>query len=238
MKMKNSNFSLHQKWQLILLLCLTFCLNFLPATQAEVLQGSVEEDDAATRLARPSNNNGTGQSDSLRLSRPTNAPLNGLVDTNQFSNPSSNNLKSDTPSLGLVQPNKFQDLSANKFDLGADRGSRELMIGWERWYKQLSGAIYGRWSQVADIAGHAVIRITVTNQRELSAILVKSSGSSAFDNGLLNAILSLNGNPGLTFPAQSQRQSVSLESDYIAGTNIEPGYNWIRNDYEKVQESY
>lgn len=232
MQTKNTIFS-------ILFLCAILYFYFLSAAQSDdVLKGGVEEDEAATRLSRPTLNNGTGQSDSFRLARPANTPLNGLVDTNKFSNPLSGNLNSDTASLGLVQPNKFQDLSASKFDLGADRGSRELMIGWERWYKQLSAAIYGRWSQVADIPGHAIIRITVTNQRELNAVLVKSSGSSAFDHGLLNAILSLNGNPGLTFPAKSQRQNVSLESDYIAGTNIEPGYNWIRNDYEKVQESY
>jgi hypothetical protein len=240
MKIKNMIFSTHLKTQLILLPCSTFCFNFSQAAMAdsEILKGSVQEEDAITRLARPSNNNGKAQSGSLRIDRPTSAPLTGLVDTDKFSNPLSGNLKSDSADLGLVQPDKFQNLSANKFDVGADRGSRELMIGWERWYKQLSGAIYGRWSQVADIPGHAIVRITVTNERELTAILVKSSGSSAFDSGLVNAILTLNGNPGLTFPVGSQRKSVSLESDYIAGTNIEPGYNWIRNDYEKVQESY
>jgi len=240
MKVKNMTFSIYLRTQLILLLSSTFCFNFSPAAIAdgEVLKGSVQEDDAITRLARPSNSDGTPQSGSLRLSRPTNAPLTGLVDTNKFSSPLSGNLSKDSASLGLVQPDKFQDLSANKFELGTDRGSRELMIGWERWYKQLSAAIYGRWSQVADIPGHAIVRITVTNERVLSAILVKSSGNRVFDSGLVDAILSLNGNPGLTFPAQSERKSVSLESDYIAGTNIEPGYNWIRNDYEKIQQSY
>jgi hypothetical protein len=205
--------------------------------QSEVLQGSVQENDSATRLARPSNL--TNQSGTMRIGRPTNTgPMTGLVDTDQSSTPSNGNLRSDDASLGLVQPNKFQDLSANNFDLGADRGSRELVIAWERWYKQLSAAIYERWSLVADVAGHAIIRITVTNNRSLNAILVKSSGNSEFDNGLIKAILSLDGNPGLTFPTNSERKSVSLESDYIAGTDIQPGYNWIRNDVEKVQESY
>ncbi len=245
MKVKNISPSVNLRTQLLLLLCLNFYLNLLPEAkgQSEILKGSVQEEDTITRLPRPANINGNPQSGSLRLSRPTDAPLTGLVNTNNFSNPvsgnvSSANLKSDAGSLGLVQPDKFQDLSANKFDLGTDRGSRELMIGWERWYKQLSGAIYARWSQVANIPGHAIVRITVTNQRELTPILVRSSGSSAFDNGLINAILSLNRNPGLTFPVGSQRKDVSLESDYIAGTDIEPGYNWIKNDYEKVQESY
>ena len=244
MIIEHNNISSYFKQYLITLIYLALLsFIFLPTVQAdgEVLQGSVEENDAITRLTRPNNDSGAGQMEqgSLRLTRPSNgAPLNGLVNTDKFSSPSNSDLKNDNPSLGLVQPNKFQDLSANKFDLGADRGSRELLIGWERWYKQLSGAIYSRWSQVADIPGHAIVRITVTNNLELNAILVKSSGSAAFDSGLINAIMTLNRNPGLTFPRGSERQSVSLESDYIAGTNIEPGYNWIRNDYEKVDESY
>ncbi len=225
------------KSQLVFAMCLLLCCSQIGQAKDEVLQGSVQENDALTRLSRPSNTNGTGQTNSLRIERASSnngSPLNGLVDTNQFNG----NLRSDSGSLGLIQPNEFKNLSAEKFDLGADRGSKELMIAWERWYKQLSGAVYSRWSQVADISGHAVVRITVTNNRVLTAKMVQSSGSAEFDRGLLSAIMSLDGNPGLTFPAQSERKMVSLESDYIAGTNIEPGYSWIKNDYEKINESY
>jgi len=229
------------KLQSIFAICIFFSAYFPLSTQAEseVLQGSVEENDALTRLARPNLNSGVGKSDSLRLGRPGNAsPLKGLVDTSKFSGPLKGNLKSDTGSLGLVQPDEFKNLSADKFDLGADRGSKELTIAWELWYKQLSGAIYRRWSQVADIPGHAIVRVTVTRERSLSAVMVKSSGNREFDSGLLRAILSLDGNPGLNFPSQSERKVVALESDYIAGTDIEPGYSWIKNDYERVSESY
>lgn len=224
----------------ILIICLICLLTSqIPAiAEKDMLKGSVQKEDALMRIERPSNNQGASQSNSLRLSRPSTSPLTGLVDTSKFSNPSSDNLRSDAAHLGLVQPNNFQSLSANKFDLGADRGSRELLIAWERWYKQLSGAIYTRWSQVADVPGHAVVRITVTKDRELRASMVRSSGDRDFDHGLMDAIMSLDKNPGLTFPGQSQRKLVSLESDYIAGTNIEPGYNWVRNDVERVQESY
>jgi hypothetical protein len=54
----------------------------------------------------------------------------------------------------------------------------------------------------------------------------------------MSAISSLNGNPGLTFPAKSQRNSVSFEADYVAGANVQPGYSWVKNDYEKVRENY
>ena len=145
-----------------------------------MLKGSVQKEDALMRIERPSNNEGMGQSNSLRLSRPSSSPLTGLVDTNRFSSSANSSLHSDTAHLGLVQPNNFQSLSANKFDLGADRGSRELLIAWERWYKQLSGAIYARWSQVADVPGHAVVRITVTKDRTLRASMVRSSRDRDF----------------------------------------------------------
>ncbi len=219
------------------LLC---CLLAIIQCNAETLQGSVQEDDAITRLARPSTLKGNAnQKNSLRIERAnSNAPLSGLIDTSKFNRPLSGSLKSSSASLGLIRPDAFKNLSADKFDLGADRGSRELTVAWERWYHQLSAAIYARWSQVADVPGHAVVRITVTKNRVLNANLVRSSGNSEFDRGLLQAILTLSGNPGLNFPSQSQRKVVSLESDYIAGTNIDPGYSWIRNDVEKINESY
>ncbi len=68
--------------------------------------------------------------------------------------------------------------------------------------------------------------------------LVRSSGNFEFDQGLMLAVNSLNGNPGLTFPSQSERQSVSFEADYMAATDIQPGYSWVKNDYEHIQKNY
>jgi len=68
--------------------------------------------------------------------------------------------------------------------------------------------------------------------------MVRSSGNPEFDRTLLQAIFSLNGNPGLTFPSQSERQQVTLDSEYVAGRNVNPGFSWVKNDYEKVQQSY
>ncbi len=206
----------------------------------EVLKGGVQENDEITRLSRPSAGTGGNGSSSLRLDRPmagNGAPLTGLVNTSQFSKPLGNE-QAQSGDMGLVRPDEFKNLSAQKFDLGADRGSRELLIAWDRWYKQLSAAIYNRWSQVADVPGTATVKLIIAKDRTLNAVMVKSSGNPDFDSGLIQAILSLSGNPGLTFPAQSQRQSVSLESDYIAGHNVDPGYSWIRGDTERVNQSY
>lgn len=35
-----------------------------------------------------------------------------------------------------------------------------------------------------------------------------------------------------------QRQVVSFEADYIADTDVQPGYSWVKGDYEKVHQGY
>ncbi|MGH9548645.1 MAG: hypothetical protein ACRD3W_04685, partial [Terriglobales bacterium] len=63
-------------------------------------------------------------------------------------------------------------------------------------------------------------------------------GNPEFDHILLATIMGLNGNPGLNFPAKSQRQQVTFEADYVASTDIQPGYSWVKNDYEHIRKDY
>jgi hypothetical protein len=224
---------------------------FNALTFAATLQGSVEETDALTRLSRPGSNGlGEGVSSGpatapLRLGRPVAAPdfraargLTGLVDTTAFSQPLSGSATDNGGRLGLVQPATFGSIPNNKFDLGSERGDRQLVLAWETWHHQISAAIYHRWGETADIPGRAALRITVTRDRRLSIEVTRPSGNPAFDRTLREAIMSLDGNPGLTFPTASQRNVVSFEADYVASTNIQPGYSWVKNDYEKVHQSY
>ena len=222
------------------IVCLSIMLSLSPiGVKADILQGEVNKNDELLRITRPGNDN---SSDSLRIERavPVAPPRfkGNLVDTGAFSNPLSGSASKDGGKLGLVSPGQFGSLPPNKFDLGADRSSRELLLAWERWHHQLSQAIYSRWSEYCHSPGQATLRITVNRNRTVQAQMVHSSGNPEFDGGLLQAILSLNGNPGLTFPSQSQREQVSLESDYIAGHNVNPGFSWVRDDYEKIHESY
>lgn len=210
---------------------------------ADVLRGEVNKNDELLRINRPSAPAPEQNQESLRLERaiPT-APQRqfkgNLVDTSAFSSPLVGNAQKDDGKLGLAAPAQFGALPPGKFDLGADRGSRELVLAWERWHHQLSQAIYTRWSEYCRSPGMSTLKITVSRDRSIQAVMVHSSGNPEFDGALLKAILSLNGNPGLTFPSQSQRQQVSLESDYVAGRNVNPGYSWVKDDYEKVNESY
>lgn len=210
--------------------------------QARTLEGNVQEDDAITRLARPSTQQGGVQDNgaSLRVQRPMAAMapsgLKGLVDTNAFSRPLTGNAQDNGGRLGLMKPSF--DKENSKFDLGADRNSRELTLAWEAWHHQLSQEIYQRWSDVATMPGEATMRITVTRNHQIMPMIVRSSGNPHFDRILVATIMSLNGNPGLTFPSKSERQQVTFEADYMAATDITPGFSWVKNDYEKIRQDY
>lgn len=215
-----------------------------PVMAQKILQGRIERADEHTRLQRPTGNLGDtlkGQTESTRLQRstPVEAPSfkGSLVDTNTFRQPLAGRATGDDVHLGLLKPNDFANLP-NKFDMGAERGSKEMVLAWERWHKQLSEAIYTRWSETADTPGRATVHLTVTKTNQVIPVVVSSSGSRRFDRGLLEAINSLNGNPGLTFPRKSQRDKVEFETDYVAATDVKSGYSWVKNDYEKVRENY
>jgi hypothetical protein len=117
---------------------------------------------------------------------------------------------------GVVMPGAFDMPPPNKFDIGADRGSREIMLAWERWHHQLSQAIYERWSARAVSPGQATLRITVTKNHQLLPTVISCRGGPGFEESLMDAINSLQNNPGLAFPSQSLRQEVSFEADYVA----------------------
>lgn len=209
---------------------------------AEMLHGNISKSGTMTRLTRPSNNEGPAVDGGPpvappRMVRPdaNYRAATGLVDTTAF-NGMSGQARQDEHRLGIVQKDDFQ--LPRGFDLGAERNSREMTLAWERWHKQFSQAIYERWSAVADEPGRATVRVSVDRNRNIQIAILNSSGSNRFDRKLKTVIESLNGNAGLTFPAKSQRPSVSFEADYIAAHNVTPGYSWVKNDYEKVRESY
>ncbi len=215
------------------------------ASDAELLHGSASKDDEILRLGRPDNSpsGGVTSTTPLRLGRPMPAPdfrgktITGLVNTSAFK-PLIGTASRNNGKLGLLQPAQFGTIPNSKFDLGAERGSKELTLAWEAWHKQLSAAVYQTWSDIASVPGEATLSITVTRDHHISARLVRSSGNFEFDRGLMAAVKALDGNPGLTFPSQSERQSVSFEADYVAATDIKPGYSWVKNDYEHIQHGY
>jgi hypothetical protein len=218
-----------------ILIAITWLATTNLPSSAEVLQGYVLEENLRLQPSTRLNPN-VPQIAPPRISR-NSGPLKGnVIDTNAFS-PSLQSMPGKPALGGMVSSNDFSQLPKN-FDLGAERSSRELVLAWERWHKQLSKAIYDNWSENARTPGRATIRIVVTRNRTIDAQVISTTGGGEFNRTIISAIEGLNGNPGLTFPSKSERQQVGFEADYIAGTNIDAGYSWIKNDYEKVKEDY
>lgn len=219
---------------LMSLLLILNAVALLPAS-ADVLKGRVEQEDL--RL-HPAGNNAPMAAPS-RLSRPSagiasNALQGSAVDSNAFAPLMPGKVKQDALQ-GVA--NDFAAPPKN-FDIGAERGSKEMVLAWERWHKQLSEAIYTRWQRRVRTPGKATIRVDVTRDRQIHAVILGTDGDSEFISSVMDAIEGLNGNPGLNFPAKSQRDHVSFEADYVAATNVNPGFSWVKNDYEKIHNDY
>lgn len=200
---------------------------------AKMLEGTINHSSHITRLTRSSQlNSGATMNAAPPLAPPVVRLNRGtpLVDNAKFAS---------TPLRGNVDQGGLGGLaSGNRFDIGADRNSRELTLAWEQWHKQLSKAIYDTWSASVDQRGRATLRVSVDKGRQITINIISSSGGPRFTKSLSEAIESLEGNAGLTFPSGSQRQVVSFEADYIADTDVQPGYSWVKGDFEKVHQGY
>lgn len=194
------------------------------------LQGQVEEEDF--RIHKPP------KQESMRIGREM-QPSTGSspVDSNAFAAPLSGKTDESQLQGNAVQSSDFATLPKG-FDIGADKGSRELVLAWEKWHKQLAAAIYQVWNGRAKTAGRAVLRITVYRNKVMVPEILTCNGDPEFRRSIMSVFSDLNGNPGLTFPAKSERQQVSFEAEYIAGSNVDPGFSWLKGDYEKVKHDY
>jgi len=196
------------------------------------LQGNIEEEDFRIHKARP---------DGMRIGRemqPQQPTLGGsAVDSSAFAGPLSGHTDDSQLRGQAVQSADFAKLPKG-FDIGADKGSQELVLAWEKWHKQLAAAIYQVWNGRAKSPGRAILKITVYRNRVMVPEILTCTGDSDFRRSIMSVFSDLNGNPGLTFPVKSERQQVSFEAEYIAGSNVDPGYSWLKGDYEKVHKDY
>jgi len=197
---------------------------------AKMLEGTINQSSHITRLSRSSKlDSGATMNAAPPLAPPVVRLNRGtpLVDNTKFA---SMPLRGNVDQGGLA--------SGNRFDIGADRNSRELTLAWEQWHKQLSKAIYDTWSSMVDQKGRATLRVSVDKGRQITINVISSSGGPRFTQSLMAAIEGLEGNAGLSFPSGSQRQVVSFEADYIADTDVAPGYSWVKGDVERVHQDY
>ena len=135
----------------------------------------------------------------------------------------------------------FTQLPTGAFDIGVDRNSQQLVLLWEAWHKQMSHALYlrtGKRVLFTQATGAARMQITVTRDHQITGEPLSASGDPRIAAAYFDAVQSLNGNPGLTFPPGSQRDFVTFSYQYIQGANVLPGYNWKHGDQESVQQDY
>jgi hypothetical protein len=214
---------------LLTVLLSTVCLS-LPVS-AQTLQGRIETEDYRIKKERQ---------ESLRIGRemtPMQPTTGSPVDSAAFAGPLTG--KADDTALkgSAVDSGEFAKLPKG-FDIGADKGSKELVLAWEKWHKQLAGAIYQVWNGRANSAGRAVLKITVYRNRTIVPEVISCTGGPGFLASIKSVFRDINGNPGLTFPSKSERDQVSFEAEYIAGTNVDPGYSWLKGDVEKIHKDY
>lgn len=200
---------------------------------SQALQGRIETEDYRLHHARPA--------EPTRIQRgiPQQAqPDNGPVDLNAFAEPLQGRADNSNSNLkGAVQSEDFARLPKG-FDIGADKGSKELVLAWEKWHKQLAGAIYQIWNGRANAAGRAVLRVTVYRNKTIIPEIITCSPNPDFRRSIMSVFADINGNPGLTFPAKSERDKVSFEAEYIAGSHVDPGFSWLKGDVEHIKKDY
>jgi len=98
----------------------------------------------------------------------------------------------------------------------ASPGDTSDVVPWDEWHAQFArladGPILKSVSKTKRPSGFDTVQITVWRNHRLDAKITKAS-SAEFDQAILQAYKSLNGNPGLTFPKNSQRKSITFLVD-------------------------
>lgn len=195
--------------------------SFLPVP-AQMLQGGVEEENYRLTPASAMNAaTDNSKANPLRLAR---AVHDDDEEDKELAKPQTEALK------GSVD-----DLQPNSFDLGPERESEEMVLAWERWHHQFSAELWKRWYATNRYKGRAQIQVTVTRDLHITVECLKRRGCLEFENTILRAVNSLDLNPGLTFPAKSQRQSVTFITNILSGNDVPASYSWSKHDYETVK---
>jgi hypothetical protein len=214
-------------WVLLLFLLQLSCIGESKAQDANILKGSVEENEnARTRIHR---------FDDVQLNEQTPAPIktrihrSGVGNSGSQTDPGNDML----PEFAKVDPNLFTATTAKPFDLEAESNSRELMLAWDLWHKQLSQAIYKRVPLIA--IGGCAYQLTITKNHHIAIKILQTVGSPLVRDEVIRAAQSLDGNEGLSFPAGSRRQVANDYLTILCGPNVRPGFDWQHGDVEKIR---
>lgn len=231
-------------------------LNVVSAQSEEVLKGKVERVDQPTRIRRPILP--AEIISAVNHTDPASKPLQGNVQTKEilededFSNFHKLSPLRDGTVYGAGTAQAPKTAQTTEDLLQAEAQNNEMIIAWEEWHRRVCTAIFARWRQNGTLPGVAHTTLRFTRDRHIELIFngvevgadayeVLPYGShfteqelqQAFMRTVRQSVSPLDGDLVLEFPTKSRRQVVEF-SPAFRGTNGPAGYNWKKNDYERV----
>lgn len=227
--------------KVIAIVCLVLCLSFYTdcCCIADVLKGGVQhEDTIRTRVKRrseDSNSTATTESTAPNMEVPRSTRVQRRV-REATVNADEDVEKSMLAQTGQLDPEDFISKDTARFDLEAEGGSKELVLAWELWHKQLARAVWIR--SRSNASGTVHYKLTVTRDHRLSIEIKSSSGSPECVAVVTRSAVSLDGHPGLTFPEGSKRDVAYDEHVFVFSPYVKPGYSWQKDDFERTYTSY
>lgn len=230
---------------------LMFTLNGIAL--AQVLKGHLQRQDQPARIKRPVTPTLTGifSTDVVRGEHniSSNAIKTGIQENDFAIGFHKMSPQKDDTAYGVTAP---KQAAVKENALIGEAESADLVIAWEEWHRRVCAAIFARWRQFGVLPGVATTTLNFTRDRHIQVtvheveidpsiydIVPESSRMSAaelqqaFIKTVNSTIEPLDGDLVLEFPERSRRKTVQFNPAF-RGTSGPAGYNWKKNDYERV----
>lgn len=139
------------------------------------------------------------------------------------------------PYQGQVQQQQRQ------FPLSAQQEEPHMKLAWDEWHRRVAGAIYSRFNGLATTAFKQSVPMscevayTVTKDRQIKNIqLLQKSPNIVFNTMVFGVVKSMNGDPLLTFPNGTARQTVDKSGTFLWNYKVQ-GFKYTINDQETIK---
>jgi hypothetical protein len=215
----------------------------------DLLKGKVQKADSPARIKRPAmpvlGATAAVDEPAQSFALPKNTSHAGGLTEDDFVLNFTRQSPKSAPVVGSV-PSK-------KKDLAGDSEDAQLIIEWEQWHHRISEAIFQRWRTLGVFPG--VARTTLTFSRDGRVDVTIHSVElppniydvmmpqfrryqleeirHLFQAAVEDSVMPLNGSSTVRFPERSKRTQVSITPNFSG--DVDEGYNWKKDDYERVQ---
>lgn len=137
-----------------------------------------------------------------------------------------------TPNFeGKGKPVKM-GLSQSSFNLGA----AESMVAWDKWHHRVGKALSKKAKSVTHgMVGFAAFDVLIFRNHSLQVQMLRTTNRKMSDV-CLAAIQTLNNDPELEFPPETQRDAMRFTFEYKRGLVLLPHNQYITGDYEHLND--